>query len=115
MGPRVRRALMVGLCSLLACVLVAAPAPAESSPPDQVDPPAPGEGQPLQDPSDPPPPAYTAQGSPSGSVWLSGRSWDRPRVEKLRGTSRYASVVSASKVGWPNGARRVVLVHGIWE
>ena len=83
-----------------------------SAPPDQVDPPAEGEGEPLEDPSDPPPPAYSASATPSPSVNLSGTTFPRFDVNRTRAAQAYAGAVKASRMGWPDGASRVVLTAG---
>jgi putative cell wall-binding protein len=85
---------------------------AGDNPPDQVDPPAEGEGEPLEDPSDPPPPEYSASSYPSASVDLSGTTWPRPNVTAARASQQYTGAVRASRMGWPDGARRVVIAAG---
>jgi putative cell wall-binding protein len=87
-----------------------------SGPPDQVDPPAPGEGQPLDDPSDPPPPEYRASAeyppNPTASVNLSGTTFPRLEINRVGGAQQYSGAVKASRMGWADGARDVVLVAG---
>lgn len=85
---------------------------AQDGPPDQIDPPAEGEGQPLDDPSDPPPPAYSASATPSASVNLSGTTFPRLKVGRARATQQYSGAVKTSTMGWPDGSRRVVLTAG---
>ena len=101
------------LATTLVWLLAVSPASAgEDYPPDQVDEPAPGEGEPLEDPSDPPPPAYSAASQPSASISLSGMSWRRPAVRKIEAPNHYLGAVRASRMGWRSGAGRVVLVSG---
>ena len=109
-GPR--RALL-SVCGFLACLMLVTPAHAEQYPPDQVDPPAEGEGQPLEDPSEPEPSGdYTAQAQPSPSINLSGRTWRRPESSTLRAITRYQRGIQLSRALFPDGAGRVVLVAG---
>ena len=87
----------------------------EQSPPDQVDPPAEGEGEPLDDPSDPPPSDYEASGyaaHPSPSVSLSGRSWPKPNINRVKAAQRFSGAVKTSKLGWKDSARAVVITSG---
>ena len=85
---------------------------AEQYPPDQVDPPAPGEGEPLDDPSEPAG-SYTAQSQPSPSINLSsGRQWGDVDVRAYRATNRYTLAARASRLGWARGAHTVVLSSG---
>ena len=93
-------------------LLVAPAATAQDGPPDQVDPPAEGEGQPLKDPSDPPPPDYGASATPSASINLSGTTFPRPTVTRIGASQQYSAAVKASRRGWADGAQRVVLVSG---
>lgn len=92
------------------------PASAEtdgSNPPDQLDPPAEGEGDYLEDPSDPPPPEYAASAQPSASISLTpGRTWGSPDVNGYGASQRYTSARRASRKGWPDRARTVVLSSG---
>ena len=86
---------------------------AEQYPPDQVDPPAPGEGEPLDDPTEPADPTYTAKAQPSPSINLSpGRSWGNVDVRGYRATNRYTLAARASRLGWGRGAHTVVLSSG---
>jgi len=104
-----------GWSALLAFVLVLAMAPAAAaspSPPDQLDPPAPGEGTPLRNPTDPPPAGYGTLSQPSASVTLDGRTWARATVKRLAPTNPYAGSAKVSRRGWPGGARRVVVAPG---
>jgi hypothetical protein len=108
-----RRSLHAVLATTMVWLLVVPPAAAgDEPPPDQVDEPAPGEGEPLEDPSDPPPPAYSAAYYPSATVSLSGQSWRRPAVKRVHTRNQYMGAVRASRLGWSHGARRVVLVGG---
>ena len=84
-----------------------------TEPPDQVDPPAEGEGEPLEDPSDPAPSSSTSSAAyPSPSVSLSGPTWRRPNVSVLRSRDRYSAAAKASKTGWRRGSRSVVIARG---
>ena len=108
-----RRSLHAVLATTLVWLLAVPPASAgEEQPPDQVDEPAPGEGEPLKDPSDPPPPAYSAASYPSATIALSGMSWRRPEIKRVHARNHYLGAVRASRLGWHHGARRVVLVGG---
>ena len=88
----------------------------DSFPPDQIDPPAEGEGQPLQDPSEPESSGYStaAAGQPSPSISLSGRSWRNPRVESRSARNAFASAVKASRAGWSNTSRFAVVASGTY-
>ncbi len=74
MTGSVSRRRIVPIAGALAWFLLLTPASAETAgdePPDQVDPPAEGEGEPLDDPTDPPPPEYSTASQPSSSISLS--------------------------------------------
>lgn len=77
----------------------------------RVEPPAPGEAQPLADPSEPdePPPPVAA---PDVRFSASSADWHRPAVEGLAGRDRYATAVAVSRTGWPSTAPAVVLATG---
>ena len=111
-----RRARLSAVAGVVVWLLVVAPAAlaqdGPAGPPDQVDPPAEGEGQPLEDPSDPPPASYSASATPSASISLSGTTFPRPRISGTRAGQRYSGAVKASRLGWGGGARRVVLTAG---
>lgn len=119
MSGWVTRRRLVAIASVLAWALVLSPAAAQTSgdePPDQIDPPAEGEGEPLDDPSDPPPSAYSTAGYPplpSPRISLSGMSWGNPTVHRHRATSRFTGAQRASKSGWDRRARSVVLTSGV--
>lgn len=86
---------------------------ADQYPPDEVDPPAKGEGQPLDDPTDPPPPEYSAYSQPSASITLTpGHQWGSPSVRSYGADNRYTLAARASRLGWPRGAHTVVLASG---
>ncbi|HVM13537.1 MAG TPA: cell wall-binding repeat-containing protein [Egibacteraceae bacterium] len=97
--------------ALAASLMTAPPTAAADRPPDEVDPPAPGEGQPLADPSEPdaPPPASTP---PQPAFRASSVGWPQPAVEGLAGRDRYATAVKLSQTGWPSTAPAVVLATG---
>jgi hypothetical protein len=98
---------------LLAMVLVLAGPAGASSPPDRVDPSAPGEARPPADPSEPDDPGFTAAAHPTAS-YRPGvtTTWPRPRVTDAAGTDRFATAVAASKLGWPETTRAVVVTRG---
>ncbi len=79
-------------------------------PPDQVDPPAEGEGEPLDDPSEPESSGYTTAGYPSPSISLSGQRWRRPEVNRFSAANAVRGAARASRIGWNGHARSVVLV-----
>ncbi len=100
----------VSACAMLLVVmLVLSAAPAAASPPDQLDPPAPGEGTPLRDPTDPPLSSYRTMAQPSASITLDGRQWARAAVKRVAPANRFAGSAGVSRRGWPRGARRVVV------
>ena len=108
-----RSARVTAIAVLTVWLLLLGPAAtASDGPPDQVDPPAEGEGPPLAEPSDPPPPDYSASATPSPSINLSGTTFPRPEVTRVGAAQQYAAAVKASRLGWPSGASRVVLVSG---
>ena len=112
-GGSARKGAIAGLVVWLLLLGPAALAQAEhSEPPDQVDPPAEGEGEPLEDPSDPPPASYSASATPSASINLSGTTFPRLDVNRVGAAQAYAGAVRASRMGWPDGAARVVLTAG---
>jgi putative cell wall-binding protein len=97
---------------LVATLLAGVPAPAaaaESAPPDQLDPPAPGEGQPLDDPSEPEAPRPSSY---AAAVTTGSRPIPRQAVEFIAGPNRFATSVSASRRGWPDTAPAAVLANG---
>ncbi|MPZ73408.1 MAG: L,D-transpeptidase family protein [Nitriliruptorales bacterium] len=110
-GFRGRRSRVL-VAAMVAWLMPLAPAAAENGPPDQVDEPAPGEGEPLEDPTDPPAPTYLASAQPSATIDLTGLSWRRPDVRRVSAPHRYRAAVTASRRGWPHGSRRVVLAGG---
>lgn len=108
---------VAAVAGLLAWLLLLAPASAETAqtPPDQLDPPAEGESEYPEDPSEPPPPQYStsAYSHPSPSITLTpGRTWGDPNVGAYKASQKYTSARRASRVGWPNGSRFVVLANG---
>ena len=110
-----------GVALLLVTALLVTPVPGlaeePADPPDQVDPPAPGEGEPLDDPSDPPfsesegytAQRYSASGHPSAWVSLSGPRWPDARWRALTRPNRYRGAAATARRGWPRGAGSVVL------
>lgn len=94
----------------LALGLVVAPAAGAA---DVVDPPAPGEGQPLADPTEPgPPPPAEAPSELQFSAAAAAAGWRPPAVERLSGRDRYATAIAVSRTGWPSTAPAVVLATG---
>ena len=117
MTGSISRRRIAAVAGVLAWMLLVTPAAAQTSgdqPPDQVDPPAPGEGEPLDDPTDPPPPAYTtAAAQPSASITLtSGPTWPRPSIQQYRARDRYVGARLASRTGWSDRAPYVVVSSG---
>jgi len=99
------------LTMLLVLALVAGPA-AAASPPDQLDPPGPGEGTPLRNPTEPPLAGYGTMAQPSPSITLDGRAWRRAAVGRMAPANRYVGSARVSRRGWSHGARRVVVAPG---
>ncbi|MEX0659497.1 MAG: cell wall-binding repeat-containing protein [Egibacteraceae bacterium] len=109
----VRRPTAVGVLAALALVLalVVAPGGTMAVAADQTQPAAPGEGQPLDDPTEPgPPPAHSAPSDLQFSASAAG--WPAPAVEGLSGRDRYATAIRLSQTGWPATAPAVVLATG---
>ena len=105
------RRVLLGVLVAWLLLLTSLPATAEE-PPDQVDEPAPGEGQPLEDPSDPPPAQYSTASQPSPRVSLTGATWRRPDLTRDGAAHRYSAAIRASRRGWSSGSRSVVLTAG---
>ena len=103
----------LSLVAVLAAALVMPPSSAlgADTPPDQVQPPVKGEGQPLADPTDP---TSQAQASPAPQMAFTARGTGLPAqaVELLAGGNRFQTAVTTSRTGWPNGATAAVLVSG---
>lgn len=86
-----------------------ASAPARAAgPPDAVEPPVPGEGQPLDDPSEPAG-ALQYAGHPGPRVQLAGPSFPAQAVERIAGADRIDTAVQAARAGWPNAVGAVVI------
>ncbi|HWB72359.1 MAG TPA: cell wall-binding repeat-containing protein, partial [Egibacteraceae bacterium] len=110
---RTQRGRRAGALVVAACLVALGAGPAAGAPwpPDRVAPPAPGEGRPLEDPSDPAPGAsFYAQ--PAPRVALSGIGFAPQAVERLAGSNRFLTAVETSRVGWPGGAAAAVLASG---
>ncbi len=110
------RARVAGLAALLIWLLVVGPAQAASGqaasgPPDRVDPPAPGEGTPLPDPTEPAPAAYAAMAQPTVDLRLNQRRWRRPSMEYLGAGAADAAAARISRKGWKRGAGAAVVVQ----
>lgn len=116
--PGVLRVRLSRFAAALIAVLLAlgaAPAVADeehATPvPDQLDPPAPGEGEYLEDPSEPEQSVRFAAAS-GANVQLSGVAFGAQAVETLAGTDRVDTALLASRAGWPGTAAGAVLVSG---
>lgn len=110
MGPGDRRRRGAVLAAATVALLLLA-SPAAAGPPDRVDPPAPGEAQPPEDPSEPDG-AQAFSAPPQAAHSASSTGWARPAVETLAGPDRYATAVAVSRTGWPSTAPAVVLATG---
>jgi hypothetical protein len=104
---------VVAAGALLAMVLVLAAPAGATSPPDRVDPPAPGEARPPADPSEPNDPGFTAAAQPTAS-YKPGltTAWPPPRVPEAAADDRFATAIAASRLGWPTSTRAIVLTRG---
>lgn len=101
----------VVLALSLAVTPVGGAAVAGDRPEDHVEPPAPGEAQPLDDPSEPE--GVTAFAAPADAQFsASSAAWNHPAVEVLAGRDRYATAIAVSRTGWPSAAPAAVLATG---
>jgi putative cell wall-binding protein len=110
---RLPRPLTAIVAVLLAVsLLVVHPPPSHAAePPDQLDPPAPGEADYPDDPSEPDGErAFAAHPSPSYEV--RGARFRPQMVDVVSGANRFETSVAASRTGWPGTARAVVLATG---
>lgn len=108
------RRLAALLASALCAVLIIGLGPDASAagpPPDQLDPPAPGESDYPDDPSEPsdgrtyaaqPTPRYEAQGT----------RFPAQELAVFAGSNRFRTSVEISRAGWPQGATAAVLATG---
>ncbi len=115
-GVRAAAALVAVLLALGA--VPARPASAQSAQeeagapvPDQLDPPAAGEADYADDPSEPEL-ALRSAAAPGARIDLSGLVFGPQAVEALAGADRVDTAVLASRAGWPGAAPGAVLVSG---
>ncbi len=110
---RLRRHAALLAALLSAAVLTPLPAAAQTDPPYRLDPPAPGEGPYLDDPSDPPLEGLrTFAAQPQARYAASGRRFAPQSINELSGSNRFATSVAVSRAGWPNGAAAAIVATG---
>lgn len=88
-----------------------AQARAAEGPPDQLDPPAPGEADYPRDPSEPAG-ARTYAAQPAPRYEAPGTTFPAQQIRVLAGSNRFRTSVQISQAGWPAGAPAAVLATG---
>jgi putative cell wall-binding protein len=84
---------------------------ASEGPPDQLDPPAPGEADYPEDPSEPAG-ARTYAAQPAPRFEVAGTAFPALELGAHAGSNRFRTSVETSRAGWPDGAPAAVLATG---